>query len=367
MKVLLVIDHFGSGGAQRQLVNLATGLKNSGHAISIFIYYPEYNFYRNFLERNSIEIIDFHKNNKGISVDVFFELRSILKKKKYDVALAYLDTPSIYLILSSIGCRIPVVVSDRSSYHGATNTLSYGIKRKMFKLADYVVANSETQKKWLVESAGLSSGKVTTIYNGFDPAEFSEITKTKRAGNNLNLIAIGGIRPVKNIRALIKAMELFHVKHKWLPGLTWVGRPDSLEYEKEMISLLAQRPEIQSVWKWMGERDDIPSLLSSHDALILPSHYEGLPNVVCEALFAGKPVLASNVCDNPVLVEEGVRGFLFNPDSPESIVEAVEKLLKLNDDDLERMCVGNRDYAFQYLTLETMVENYLNLFKNIID
>jgi len=49
-----------------------------------------------------------------------------------------------------------------------------------------------------------------------------------------------------------------------------------------------------------------------HDAFVHPSFYEGMPNVVCEALAAGLPVLVSDVCDHPLLVEKGVQGFLFS-------------------------------------------------------
>ena len=58
------------------------------------------------------------------------------------------------------------------------------------------------------------------------------------------------------------------------------------------------------------EKKDVSSYYKSYDYLIHPSIYEGLPNVICEALLDGMPVLASNVCDNGLLVREGERGFL---------------------------------------------------------
>ncbi len=46
MKLLFVIDHFGSGGAQRQMVNLALGLSRRGHDVEFLVYYPEFDFFR---------------------------------------------------------------------------------------------------------------------------------------------------------------------------------------------------------------------------------------------------------------------------------------------------------------------------------
>jgi glycosyltransferase involved in cell wall biosynthesis len=72
--------------------------------------------------------------------------------------------------------------------------------------------------------------------------------------------------------------------------------------------------------------------MQRHDALIHPSLYEGLPNAVCEALAAGLPVLISNVCDHPLLVVEGERGFLFDPSDPLSIAMSIERAAALDAD-----------------------------------
>lgn len=123
---------------------------------------------------------------------------------------------------------------------------------------------------------------------------------------------------------------------------------------------------IKTSWKWAGLRSDIPTLLADHHALILPSLYEGLPNVVCEAMLAGKPALVSNVCDNPILVNEGERGFLFNPVEPRNIAKAIEKLIALNREDWERISLNAHNFACSNLSLRKMVSDYENLFDKLV-
>ena len=53
MKILCVIDSLGSGGAQRQIVNLACGLKKKGHDVDVFVYFPEFSFFRFFARKIS--------------------------------------------------------------------------------------------------------------------------------------------------------------------------------------------------------------------------------------------------------------------------------------------------------------------------
>jgi len=107
-------------------------------------------------------------------------------------------------------------------------------------------------------------------------------------------------------------------------------------------------------------------LLRRHDALIHPSFYEGLPNVVCEALATGIPVLASAVCDHPLLVAEGERGFLFDPESPQSIAAAITRFTALSVADRRRFSRNAREYAEANLGVEKMVGAYESLFMQLL-
>ena len=68
------------------------------------------------------------------------------------------------------------------------------------------------------------------------------------------------------------------------------------------------------------------------DVFCLPSLYEGFPNVLCEAMSCGKPVLSSRVCDNPNIVKEGENGLLFDPNNTDDIAETVERFIDLSSE-----------------------------------
>jgi glycosyltransferase involved in cell wall biosynthesis len=115
---------------------------------------------------------------------------------------------------------------------------------------------------------------------------------------------------------------------------------------------------VAAAWHWLGERSDVNALLASHHALVHASFYEGLPNVVCEALAAGRPVLVSAVCDHPRLVEPGVRGFLFDPNRPADLLAAIESLHALPAPGWLAMGEAARRYAEVELGTLTMVARY---------
>lgn len=369
MKIILVIDHFGSGGAQRQIVELARGLKKRGHAVEMFIYFPAHDFFRRYLDGYQIVVHEYNKGN-GFSIGVVRKLSSVMRASGADIVVSYLSSANIYAELATLISRGPrLIVSERTSHLDDKSSVGAYLKRLLHVFSDHVVANSRAQCEWLAKKWWLR-GKVSCIYNGLDLGPYSCNPTNPEAGPDLRLLAIGRVGPEKNVTNVIQALALFHEEFGYVPQVDWVGQRDTSKsgkkYCRQVDKLLESLPEIEKCWHWLGLQSDIPRLLSQHHALIHPSFYEGLPNVVCEALAAGMPVLASNVCDHPLLVADGERGFLFDPRQPKTIVAAIRQLAKLDADDWRRLSRNAREFAESNLGVEKMVVAYEDLFTRLI-
>jgi glycosyltransferase involved in cell wall biosynthesis len=365
MKILLVIDHFGSGGAQRQMVELACGLKRRGHSVEMFAYFPGRDFFRPRLDENQILVHQYDKGS-GFSFGVVRRLAAVIVERNVDVVVSYLSSPNIYAELAALGAeRVTLVVSERTSYHDDKSFISAYLRRAMHSLADHVVANSWAQCEWLKRRWWLKN-KVSCIYNGLDPGSFAFDPRIPESGERLRLVAVGRVGPEKNAMNLIRALVLFQRESGYVPEVSWAGERDAGRagqlYCRALDELLESSPEVRKRWHWLGVETEIPGLLREHHALIHPSHYEGLPNVVCEALAAGMPVLVSNVCDHPRLVADGERGFLFDPAEPGSIAAAIKNLTALGTDDWRRFSHNARQYAAENLDVEKMTAAYESLF-----
>lgn len=359
MKVLCVIDHFGSGGAQRQMVNLASGLKANNHHVEMFVYHPVQDFFRSAIERDGIHVHEASKA-RGFSFRVLWRLMWVLRRGRYDAVISFLDAPNIYVELASIAApQTKVIVSERSSGLAEKTRFMAFMRRVLHSLADAVVANSNSHAAWLARYSWLRR-KVKTIYNGYSLG--AEVATKDVQAPPLSLLAIGRVGPEKNGIRLIEALEIFRSRRGYVPQVSWVGkedtRPAGKVYCKNIHAMLNQHPVVKANWNWLGERQDIHALLTKHRALIHPSLFEGLPNVVCEAFIAARPALVSNVCDHPVLVEDGRRGFLFDPLDPESIADAIERLAALSDEQWREFSANARRYAEEKLTLSRMVKAY---------
>lgn len=368
MKLLLIIDHFGSGGAQRQMVELACGLSSRGHAVEMFVYFPEHDFFRARLDEHRIRV---HERPKGrsASLGIVTALAALMRRGQFDVALSYLSTANLYAELARVfapGTRL--VVSERTSFHDDKSVIGAFVRRLLHLLADRVVANSETQAAWLSKRPGLKN-RVLCIYNGVDLHSFRPMEPNAAPGRVLRMLGVGRIGPEKNLLNLISALAMLEEKSGWVPEVGWAGKRDASRagrsYCARIDALLASLPNVRRHWHWLGLQSDVAAVLRGYDALIHPSLYEGLPNAVCEALAAGMPVLASNVCDHPRLVADGSRGYLFDPQDPASIAAAIDKLARLDAGEWRNFGRNAREYASANLSVDRMVDRYAALFESL--
>jgi glycosyltransferase involved in cell wall biosynthesis len=123
----------------------------------------------------------------------------------------------------------------------------------------------------------------------------------------------------------------------------------------------------QEPWKdhvtLLGHRSDVPNVLASLDALVLPSYaHEGIPQIILQAQAMSCPVIATTVGGIPEVVEDGVTGLLVPPRDSVALTEKISALLddpKLSD----RLVRSSREYVDKYHSLDTMGEQLLALYE----
>jgi glycosyltransferase involved in cell wall biosynthesis len=361
---LLVVDHLGLGGAQRQVVELARGLKQRGHRVEVFVCFPQYRFFRRLIEERQIAVHEYAKG-RGFSIGVVRRLRSLRRSGTFDVVISYLNNPNIYAELANVVAGdAKLIVSERCSDHDDRSWLVANARRLLHVLSDCVVTNSHTHAEWLRRKWWLKR-KVECIYNGIDLEAWAPARAIPGSGAELRLLAVGRVCPQKNVTGLIAALELFRREHGYVPQVSWAGKREGgragQNYERRVNELLSDLPAVGRQWRWLGEQPDMGQLLREHDVLIHPSLYEGLPNAVCEALAAGMPVLVSDVSDHALLVADNERGFIFDPREPRSIASAIGKVARLSAVQWRDFGINARRYAEANLSTHRMVSAYENL------
>ena len=364
-KILIVIDTLGSGGAQRLKIELALGLQKEGYNVDICAYNNENPFFVDAITKSKINLYQLKKNTKGFSVGVISQLRKIIAEGHYDYIISSLHAPSIYSFFANIGSKTKQIICEESSSLAPVSPL----RRLLFNIVKIfcfkIVVNSHNEKE-IMSKFLIKKKKIHVIWNGFNLDQFdlnSEISFNQKFSNG---IIVGRVAYPKNGLNFLKGLNLFLTKNSWAPEIKWVGRFDndhrSIEMQKMMKAYLQKNPQLNNKIKFIGEVKDITKYFKEADALIHPSIYEGLPMTICESMFLGCFVICSNVCDHPRVIKNEKRGLLFNPHSPESICEALERFSKLCVSDKKTISNEARKFAIKNFNMREMVTRYEKLF-----
>jgi len=169
------------------------------------------------------------------------------------------------------------------------------------------------------------------------------------------IISVGRFAPPKGFEDLILAFSILSSSYPSLK-LILVGDGPLFEKIRNLISELNMKDRAIL----LGARGDVPRLLAASDLYVCSSHWEGLPLAILEAMMAGLPIVATSVGDIPAVVTAEV-GFVVPPHQPESIAEAIAKLLD-EPASLRQMGAAGRALAVEQYSPQAWMERLLNLY-----
>jgi glycosyltransferase involved in cell wall biosynthesis len=362
-KFLCFIDSLGAGGAQRQMVGLALMLKEKGFMVKVLVYHDN-PFFLQTLNDAHVDVEVNHKATKHFS-RIYYVYKSI-NSFNPDVVISYLDTPNIISSICKIlGGKFKLIVSERNTTQKVT--LREWIKLFLFRFSDYIVPNSYTQEQFLLNNFSKLRKKVKVIVNFTDIDYFKNELKNEKKGDIVkNIVVVASIWAPKNVLGLVDAVKLLKDK-KFNFKIKWYGNTiGHNKYKNLCISRISQY-NLSDIILFCDKTKDIKSVYESADLFCLPSFYEGTPNALCEAIAMGLPVACSNVCDNPIYVENGVNGYLFNPNDPDDMALHIGNLLSLNKENYKYFSENSRNIAEKKLSPNIFIKKYQNLIEDLVN
>lgn len=178
------------------------------------------------------------------------------------------------------------------------------------------------------------TGDVLAIGNGSDPARFhpgngDDARRQLRARLGVNdarpvIIMIGRLVAEKGYPELVAAMRTLDAD-LWIIGERLPS--DHARAIDDTLKAIEQDPELGRKIQLLGYRTDVPDLLRAGDIFVLPSHREGMPRSIIEAMLSGLPVVATKIRGSRELVEDGETGILIPVGSAQDLSAALQKLI----------------------------------------
>jgi hypothetical protein len=361
MKILMLIDSFTVGGAQRQLTSLAIELnKEKENNITIVVYHSITSHFENDLIKNGIRIKKILKKSR---FDVLFIIKLLyyIKNEKFDVSISFLDTPNFYNILAKFfGCVKKVIVSQRSAYFKENISLKKRIQESLLYFADYITTNSITQKERMEILFPFFKKKIHYLPNVYEiPNEV-----ISRDNNKMNFLVLSNTRLSKNPYKLCEAI-IEYKKRIGIPKfkISWYGRivEDKEDYNRLKLGIdLLINNNLEHIIEFKGITDVPLVKITESDLLIHISDYEGCPNSVCEAMLYKTPVFLSNVCDAFYLLNNN-RGILVDNISAIEIANKIYEFENLNSEKINDMTNKAQYFIKQNFNINSSLSILYNL------
>lgn len=357
-KILLITENLGSGGAERQLCGLSSMLTEAGYPCRL-ITYVENQFYESYLRQNGVDyqfVPELWKKNTRV-----FKAARYVRQYKPDVVISFLPSVNKTMCLAKMFFRAKLVVSERNN--NTCITLSDKVQFNLYRMADAVVPNSNSQGMFICNNFPFLSKKVHPIINFVDVNRFTP-SETPVRNETLRIVTVARYTQQKNVLTYLKAIRMVKDMGQNV-HFDWYGdKKHNADYFAE-IEKEYQKLDIADYLTLHESNQKIEEEYRKADIFCLPSLFEGYPNVVAEAMACELPILCSNVYENPYIVEEGINGFLFDPKKPETIADAINKMANLTHEERQEMGKRNRQLCLKRNTEEAFIKSYVELIEKI--
>lgn len=364
MRVLCVTDSLSSGGAQRQLVNLAVGFAESGLDVT-FLVYHDLPFYKSELDKNEIRIVCLKEN---IFLLRIARIRKFIRTNHFSAVISFLDSPNFICTLSALPYKKwKLILGERSSKPLKYTPIKVLIFRFLYAISDHVITNSYANLELIKKTNPiLPSHKCKVIYNIVDQSIWIPSKEyVPKINGKLKLVVVASHRFLKNLNGLVDALMLLdkHTLDTFL--IEWYG--DSITEPYYDNSYLIAKTKIvnynlDAVITFFPAQREILPIIQLADAIGLFSFYEGLPNIICEAMSCAKPVICTNISDMPDLFTHD-SSLLCDPESAVSIARGLNNLALLSNAQLVQIGKKNRSVAMEKFDKRKNIESFLKLLK----
>lgn len=362
-RIAFGITELDPGGAERMLVELVSRLDRAEWTPRVYCLGPEAHYARVLRERQ-VDVVCFSARGWTSAPRVLRAWTRDLKSFRPEILDNWLFHASLLGRFAGRRAGVPHVLSQvrvaerRNTWHGRldrwTNTL---VERN--------VCVSRGVAEFMEQRVGLDPRKTVVIPNAIDPEPYqnarpADLTPLGIPPGSPVLITIGRLEPQKGIDVLLDAAAIALRQFADVHFLIVGDGPDrqSLEQRSQQLGIAANV-------HWAGRRSDVPNLLAASTGLVLPSRWEGMPNVVLEAMAVGKPVVATDVEGVCELVRPDINGWVVAKENPQALAESLIRLLS-NPQASAKMGCESQSIVANEFAMEGFVQNHITLWRNLL-
>jgi len=291
-----------------------------------------------------------------------FKLLGILQNIKPHIIHSFLFRANIIARLAGRLAGVPIIISSIRVLE-AGKRYKHLIDRLTAAMVDKYIAVSEAVRLFTLSQVHLPENKIVTIYNGIDCSGAPEKAPEPLMVDSAccNIIFAGRFEQQKGHAVFIKALKQVKQQHANLKAYLFGEGPDE-QHIRDMVV----REGLAEHIIFMGVVDNIMPYMQQMNMCVLPSLWEGLPNVLLEAMAARCPIVATRIPGVDEIVLDGQTGILCEPGNASALAEALLRLIQ-NPELARAVAAAGRLRVEQRFSLETTVRDTVGVYEQLLE
>lgn len=358
LKVWEVIPTLGGGGAEKMVLDLADGIQNEGHDVTVISLYDKSHATDNrvkFAEQHKLQIRYLDKK-PGFDIHLLRELMRLIRNERPDIIHTHIESFQ-YIAIAGMFCRFNHVHTMHSIVGKESKIYQYLLKTVSKRKRTHFVVLSEKIAQSMKESFGTDPAYLSCIPNGIDRSLFMEKQRAFQKGS-IHFIAVGSLIPVKNQSMLIDAFSKTQDERSYKDFLVILGEGVLRETLEAQIKQLGVDDRITLP----GNVDDVLSYLNDADVYVMPSHFEGVSLALLEAASTGLPIITARTGNTPEVVQDDA--ILIEDNDAQTLCIEMKKIA--DDPEYRRKYAAKALNVARRFDKRKMVDSYLSLYKTIV-
>lgn len=380
--VLLFIDSFAQGGTERQVVQLARLLSESGRYRIHLACLSGEGVLRAEAERLGFTDIPEFPLNSFYDRNMLVQLRrcaALLRERSIDIVETHDFYTNIFGMTAAALARTPRArIASRRETDGTKSRKQKWVQQRAFALADCIVANAEAVRQELIRD-GVTPAKIQTIYNGMDTARVAPRPDLSR-DDALALVGLPREEDDDRRRRRRFVSIVANMRHAKKDQATFLRAARRVrEAVPEAAFVLAGEGELQESLRalaselglgehafFTGRCAHVPELLAVSEVCVLSSSgTEGFSNSIIEYMAAARPVVATDIGGAREAIVEGETGYVVAPGDDAALASRIISLLR-DADNTRRMGERGLQVVKEKFSCAAQVESVENLYERLL-
>lgn len=361
LRIALVGETGGPGGAERMMLHLAGELRRRGHDVHPVGPADRSPWLRMQFREGGFEPLTYTMRGR-LDPSLIARMTSLFRQIRADIVHTHEFLTSVYGGVAARLLSRPHVITMHGGRYYAERAHRRLALRWTAQHSRALVAVSEATAGELAQSLRLAPAAVRVIYNGisYKPGDRAAVRRELSVGEDEVLVAaVGNLYAVKGhivlLRALARLEEAGAELPRWRVVIAGRGAEEASLRDFANGRGWAERVHL------LGFREDAANVIAAADVFAMPSLSEGLPLALIEAMFAGRAIVASRTGGIPEVVADGAEALLAAPGNDADLAERLRAVL-VSPELRTRLGEGARRRAAFRLTVERMADEYERIY-----